>query len=974
MEKQYKISGMSCNGCRTKVENALNELPVISVNVDLKSGVATIESITEIPIEELQSKLSEAGNYSISHLDNPMGNSPQPTAVPPSEKVSPSEQYQCPMFCEGKDKIYHEPGNCPICGMFLVPIEEIKAKENPKGIMPKVGSLKEQMAKYRENDKPKNPSLSTPTNSSAKISPSGQYQCPMFCEGEDKIYHEPGNCPVCGMFLVPVEEIKENNAKSAHSCCSGQHHHEAPQVTKSSAGKYYCPMHCEGDKLYDKPGSCPVCGMNLEKIPDFTPKTQYTCPMHPEVVSDEPGSCPKCGMDLVPMMPKEEEDKTYANLRRKFWVAVAFTIPIFILSMGDMLPGKPISRVIGHNLSNWLQLLLSLPVVFYATWMFFERAWTSFKTWNLNMFSLIGLGAGAAYLYSLIGLLFPGIFPKEFLGTHGEAHLYFESAVVILTLVLLGQLMEARAHSKTNTAIKELINLAPLETTKVENGSNQKIAVDLVQIGDILKIKAGDKIPVDGEIIEGSTSIDESMITGEPVPVDKKVGDKVTSGTINGNKTFLMKAERVGSETLLSQIIQMVNEASRSKAPIQKLTDKVSKIFVPTVVAIAVITFILWYWLGPEPQYAYAFGNLLAVLIVACPCALGLATPMSVMVGVGKGAKNGILIKNAQALETLNQVNVLVTDKTGTLTEGKPTVNEVVPYGSFTREKILAAAASLNQESTHPLATAIVNYAKEQHITLDKVWESEHISGKGMKGHLEHSQIVLGNEKLLLDEHIEIPTHFKEKAQTEQSQGKTLSYIAIDGKLAGFISISDKIKKSTKAAVQELMKEGVEVVMITGDNPATTQAVAQELGITRFIADALPEDKLNEIKRLQAEGKIVAMAGDGINDAPALMQANVGIAMDTGTDVAIESAEITLLKGDLKGIKKAIKLSHKMMKNIKQNLVWAFLYNTLGIPIAAGVFYAAFGWLLSPMLAAAAMSFSSVSVIANSLRLKNVKI
>jgi len=908
MEKIYKIGGMSCEGCRKKVEEKLSELPVISVEVNLNEETAIINSIAEIPLQELQNKLSEAGNYQIYNEKDLV----QPAKT--KSKISESGQYQCPMFCEGKDKIYHNPGNCPVCGMFLVPLEEIKEKKSPeKSSMPKPGSLKEQMAAY-QNKKPHQHSV----------------------------------------------HISEKNS--------------AIKSTPSSAGKYYCPMHCEGDKLYDHAGNCPVCGMNLEKIPDYSKKTQYTCPMHPEIVEDQPGSCPKCGMDLVPIIPEDEENSTYQILLKKFWIAVGFTLPIFILSMGDMLPGQPISKAISPILNNWLQFILSLPVVFYATWMFFERAWNSFKTWNLNMFSLIGLGAGAAFLYSVIGLVFPHIFPKEFIGHSGQIHLYFESATVILTLVLLGQLMEAKAHSKTNKAIKGLINLAPSEATLVENGKDKRISVHQIQVGNILKVKAGEKIPVDGKIVEGNSSIDESMITGESIPVEKQVGENVTSGTLNGNRTFLMKAERVGDETLLSQIIRMVNDASRSKAPIQKMTDKVSKIFVPAVIIIAIITFFVWYFTGPEPKYAYAFGNLLAVLIVACPCALGLATPMSVMVGVGKGARNGILIKNAEALETLNKVNILVTDKTGTLTEGKPSVNTVVPNHNFSELEILKWAASLNQDSTHPLAEAILNAAKSKNIDLAKVQHSENISGKGIIGTSENQELVLGNLNLLKDKNIAAPEEFLSKAKSEQSQGKTLSYLSINGEVAGFISISDKIKNTSKEAVKQLQNEGVQIIMITGDNEETAKAVAKELGIENYIAEALPEDKLNEIKKLQQQGKVVAMAGDGINDAPALAQANVGIAMDSGTDVAIESAEITLLKGDLNGIKKAINLSHKMVKNIKENLVFAFLYNSLGIPIAAGVFYVAFGWLLSPMLAAAAMSFSSVSVIANSLRLNRVKI
>lgn len=793
----------------------------------------------------------------------------------------------------------------------------------------------------------------------------------MFCEG-DKIYHQPGNCPVCGMFLVPVEDLKDKKpSESSHEQGALHEHADFHAHPQKDAGKYYCPMHCEGNKLYDQAGSCPVCGMNLEKVPDLNPKkTLYTCPMHPEIIRDEPGSCPICGMNLVPIIPKDEDDRTYRDLVKKLWVATGFSIPVFILSMGRMIPG--LEDLISNQLANWLEFILTLPVVFYAGWMFFKRAWFSFRTWNLNMFSLIGLGAGAAFVYSLIGLVAPGIFPSQLLGHDGQVHLYFESVCIILALVLLGQVMETRAHSKTNRAIKELIKLAPSEATLIENGEERKVDIHAVVVGNILRVKPGDKIPVDGVLTEGNTTIDESMITGEPMPVDKNINDRVTAGTINGNKTFLMRAEKVGEETMLSRIIHLVNEASRSKTPIQKMTDKVSKIFVPVVILVAIITFVLWYLFGPEPKYAYAFANLLAVLLIACPCALGLATPMSVMVGVGKGAKNGILIKNAEALETLNKVDVVVVDKTGTLTEGKPVVSEVRAFGSYSKEMVLKLAAALNQNSNHPLAEAITKRAQEEHLSLPKVLNFENIAGKGVTGQIDNKQIKLGNKMLMT------PTALTQEilvnAETQQKLGKTLSYLSVNEEIAGFITISDQIKKTTKKAVEKLLRAKVDIFMITGDNEDTAKAVADELGIKHFIAGALPEDKLMEIKKLQANGRIVAMAGDGINDAPALTQANVGIAMDSGTDVAIESAQITLLKGDLNGISKAITLSHKMVKNVKQNLFFAFVYNTIGIPIAAGALFAAFGLLLSPIFAAAAMSFSSVSVIANSLRLNRVKL
>ncbi|MEP7196125.1 MAG: heavy metal translocating P-type ATPase [Saprospiraceae bacterium] len=739
-------------------------------------------------------------------------------------------------------------------------------------------------------------------------------------------------------------------------------------------GKYYCPMHCEGDKMYDKEGNCPVCGMDLVKQASILNAVKYTCPMHAEIVEDAPGNCPICGMDLVPLVPTDNENKAYQTLLKKFKIAVACTLPILILVMGEMISNNPISKYLNVDFKNWLQFVLSLPVVFYACWMFFERAWVSFKTWNLNMFSLIGVGTGAAFIFSIVALLFPSIFPDQFKNAEGSVFLYFEAVTVILSLVLLGQLLEAKAHNQTSGAIKELLKLAPTQAVLVENGIEKTISIHDIKVGDLLRVKPGDKIPVDGIITEGSSNVDESMITGEPIPIEKKVDDKVSSATINGNKSFVMKAEKVGDETLLAQIIKMVNDASRSKAPIQKLADKISKYFVPTVIIVSVITFFVWKFFGPEPSYVYAFVNALAVLIIACPCALGLATPMSVMVGVGKGAQSGVLIKNAEALEKMDKVDVLITDKTGTITEGKPSLEKIHSFNNFSENELLLFAASINSQSEHPLAEAIVNKAKKEKVEIKPIFEFEAVSGKGVLGKVENKNIVIGNDKLLQEKKIAISPSQKEQIISEQKKGKTVSYFAIDGKLEGYLVISDAIKSSSKEAIQKLMDEGVEVIMLTGDNHNTAAAVAKELNLTNFKAECLPQDKLEEIKKLQIQGKVVAMAGDGINDAPALAQADIGIAMGTGTDVAIESAKITLLKGDLQGIVKAKTLSHKVMWNIKQNLFFAFGYNVLGIPIAAGVLYPFFGILLSPMIAAAAMSFSSVSVIANSLRLKRIKI
>ncbi len=756
---------------------------------------------------------------------------------------------------------------------------------------------------------------------------------------------------------------------------SNNHTHES---LNNDGGKYYCPMHCEGDKLYNKPGNCPVCGMNLEKLPEVSAKkVQYTCPMHPEIIRDAPGSCPICGMDLVPKEPAlDEENKTYKELLKKFKVAVLFTIPVLIIAMSDMLSNNPLIKIMSQEKWNWIQFALSIPVVFYAGWMFFQRAWKSIITWNLNMFTLIGIGTGVAFVFSVIAMLFPYIFPAQFRTESGTVFVYFEATTVILTLVLLGQLLEARAHSKTSGAIKELLKLVPAEATLIVDGEEKIIPIDDIKKGDLLRVKPGEKIPVDGKLVEGQGSIDESMITGEPIPVDKNVDDKVTSGTINTTKSFVMEAEKVGAETLLSHIIKMVNDASRSKAPIQKLADKISKYFVPVVVGISILTFIAWVMFGPEPKYVYAFVNAIAVLIIACPCALGLATPMSVMVGVGRGAQSGVLIKNAEALEKMNKIDTLIIDKTGTLTEGKPSVEKViaVPQGGISEDDLLQKIASLNKYSEHPLAEAIVKYGKEKKISFSDVKDFEAIAGKGVTGIIDGKKIALGNKKLMIESNSTISENLEAQVNNEQKLGKTVSYISRDGVAVGYITITDKIKNTSKEAIESLLKNHIEVIMLTGDNASTAKAVAEELNLTGFKAEYLPEDKLKEIQRLQSEGKKVAMAGDGINDSPALAQADVGIAMGTGTDVAIESAEITLVKGDLQGIVKAKKLSKEVMKNIHQNLLFAFIYNVLGVPVAAGILYPVFGILLSPMIAAVAMSFSSVSVIVNSLRLRNLKL
>ena len=784
---------------------------------------------------------------------------------------------------------------------------------------------------------------------------------------------------------IPIETFQkvlknDGGRYSIHS--NGEHHHSKIEVKDNQkdkgTGVFYCPMHCEGDKTYDQPGDCPVCGMDLVEEQNLSSATveQWTCPMHPEIVRDEAGACPICGMDLVPMQPDlSSEEKTYKKLLKKFKISVAFTLPIFLIAMSEMLTNNPLYDILEQKYWNWIQFALSVPVVFYATWMFFERAYKSIKTWNLNMFTLIGIGAGVAWLFSVMGMLFPDVFPSQFKTESGAVHVYFEAATVILTLVLLGQLLEARAHSKTNSAVKELLKLAPNKAIKIIDGEEIEVSIDDIKLSDILKVKPGDKIPVDGVITEGDTSIDESMITGEPIPVNKSQGDQVSSGTINGNKSFMMKAEKVGSDTLLSQIIHMVNDASRSRAPIQNLADKVSGYFVPIVVIISLITFAVWSIWGPEPVYVYAFVNAIAVLIIACPCALGLATPMSVMVGVGKGAQNGVLIKNAEALEKMDKVDTLIIDKTGTITEGKPTVEKIGAFNDNISESgVLQYIVSLNSNSEHPLAEATVKYGKEREAKILKSDGFSAVTGKGVEASIKDKKVALGNPKMMEYVDAEITTAMQEEANSYQKQGKTVSYLAVDKSVVGYVVIGDKIKESSAKAIKELQDQGIDVIMLTGDNHDTAQAVASELNLADFKASMLPEDKLKEVEKLQQDGKVVAMAGDGINDAPALAKSDVGVAMGTGTDVAIESAMITLVKGDLHGIVKARNLSHAVMKNIRQNLFYALVYNTLGVPIAAGVLFPFFGILLSPMIAALAMSFSSVSVIANALRLRTINV
>ncbi|MGI8545375.1 MAG: copper-transporting P-type ATPase, partial [Aridibacter sp.] len=718
--------------------------------------------------------------------------------------------------------------------------------------------------------------------------------------------------------------------------------------------------------------------------------TEYTCPMHPEILQIGPGSCPKCGMALEPKVISLDDapDPEFIDMKRRFWISAALTIPVFILAMAEMFPS--FNEIVPTNISLWIQFALATPVVLWGGFPFFERGWASVKNASPNMFTLVAMGTGAAYLYSLVALFFPQIFPLSMRDTHTNLiAVYFEAAAVITTLVLLGQVLELRARSQTSSAIKELLGLAPDTAIVVfDDGTEEEIALKDVQKGATLRVRANEKIPVDGVILEGETNVDESMVTGESIPVEKVSGDKIIGGTINGKRSFTMKAENVGSDTLLAQIVRMVGEAQRSRAPIQRLADVVSAYFVPAVVVVAIIAFVVWIIFG---SFTYALVAAVSVLIIACPCALGLATPMSIMVGTGHGAKNGVLVKKAEALETLEKVNVIVVDKTGTLTEGKPRLQNVISLNGLPENELLSLVASLEKSSEHPLAEAIVNGAEERNVEFAKVENFESVTGKGVFGTVAGKTIVIGNEKILTAEtqrrggdekevleknsaSLRLGGEILEKADELRGKGQTVMFVAVDGEAAGLVGVADTIKESAKDAIKELHKQKIEVVMMTGDNAKTAEAVAKALNIDQVFADVLPEQKAEKVKQLQAQGKIVAMAGDGVNDAPALAQAQVGIAMGTGTDVAMESADITLLRGDLRGILKAKHLSEATMSNIRQNLFFAFIYNLVGVPIAAGVLYPFLGLLLSPMIASAAMTFSSVSVILNALRLRNLKL
>ena len=815
--------------------------------------------------------------------------------------------------------------------------------------------------------------------------------------GREDLERETIKDPVCGMDVDPDEAAGslDRDGRTYHFCSRhclekfravpGRFEEVAVPLrptkpglapTADAVAVYTCPMHPEVRQ--DHPGACPKCGMGLEPVGGMAPATklEYTCPMHPEIVSDHPGSCPKCGMALEPRTVALDEgpNPELVDMGRRFWACLALTTPLLIVAMAEMIPGQPLSRILPGRAMPWVEFALATPVVLWGGWPFFARGWASVVNRSPNMFTLIALGTGAAYLDSVVATLFPGIFPASMRGHHGEVPVYFEPAAVITTLVLLGQVLELRARSQTSGAIKALLGLAPKTARRLrEDGPEEDVPIDRVIVGDQIRVRPGEKVPVDGEVVEGSSAVDESMISGEPIPVEKRSGDRVIGGTVNGTGGFVMRAERVGSETMLAQIVRMVAEAQRTRAPIQRLADVVSGYFVPAVIAVAVLTFVAWASFGPEPRLAHALVNAVAVLIIACPCALGLATPMSIMVGTGRGAQAGVLIKDAAALEALEKVDTLVIDKTGTLTEGKPRLVSISAVPGRDESELLRLAAGLERGSEHPLAAAIVAGAEERGLKPSEAEEFRSITGRGVEGRVEGRAVSIGNPGLAGKPGAG-PGELADRAEALRRDGQTVVFVGIEGEPAGLLGIADPIKASAADAIKRLHDEGLHVVMLTGDNRITAEAVASKLGIDEIRAEVLPDQKGEEVRLLQAQGRVVAMAGDGINDAPALAQAQVGIAMGTGTDVAMESAGVTLLGGDLGGIARARTLSRGTMRNIRQNLAFAFLYNLLGVPIAAGVLYPFTGMLLSPMLASAAMTFSSVSVILNALRLKQLRL
>ncbi len=814
--------------------------------------------------------------------------------------------------------------------------------------------------------------------------------------------------PVCGMSVDPTnaaatvihggrtyafcsrgcsEKFKSDPEKylSLPPTAVPQHPGPPPVATESSSalgarrepksekrGSYVCPM--DPEVRQDHPGACPKCGMALEPdVPIAAGKTQWTCPMHPEIVRDSPGACPICGMALEPMTAPaaEEENPELRQMTRRFWTSVLLGVPLVALAMLRM---GPLMHVLSPRLATWIEFALATPVVLWCGWPFFERGWASVKFRSPNMFTLIAMGVGVAYIYSAVATLLPRIFPPSMRGMGGQPEVYFEAAAAIIVLVLLGQVLELKARSRTSSAIRALLDLSPkLARIMRDDGSEYDVPLDQVKVGDKLRVRPGEKIPVDGTVLDGLSSVDESMVTGESIPVEKHSGDKVIGATVNGTGWLLMRAERVGSETMLAQIVQMVSQAQRSRAPIQRLADKVAAWFVPAVLAAAVVTFVVWLIKGPEPHLANAIVNAVAVLIIACPCALGLATPVAIMVGTGRGARAGVLIKNAEALETLQKVDTLVLDKTGTLTQGKPELMSVFAVGGETEERVVRLVASLERGSEHPLAAAVIEAAQRNGFSLIPADEFRSLTGRGVVGRVGGHEVAVGNESLLEELNVDA-TELKSKAESLRNQGETVVFAVVDGRAAGLLGIADPVKPEAAQAIRDLRNQGLRVVMLTGDSETTAKATARQLGIDDFEAGVLPDHKAEVVKTLQQQGRIVAMAGDGVNDAPALAQAQVGIAMGTGTDVAMESAGITLLKGDLAALVRARRLSRAVMRNIRENLFFAFIYNSVGVPVAAGILYPKFGILLSPIIAAAAMSFSSVSVISNALRLRNVKL
>ena len=855
--------------------------------------------------------------------------------------------YICPMHPEVRDV---EASDCPICGMFLKHEDEVANSSDDKD-----NHTQGHSANSTNN-----------SNAEAKVIEGSNYNkvpadydgtiyiCPMHSEVRDT---EKSDCPICGMFLKPETEVaglrddQASNNEDIHAHCHGNHT-KSGEVKSVKGGKY-------------------------DKVPANYDGTVYTCPMHPEVRDVENSGCPICGMGLEPetITVGEEDTSELDDMIRRFWICTVLTIPLFLYAMSDMV-GINLHTIgeydISSQVAQWIQLALATPVVVWGAAPFFVRGWQSIKSRNLNMFTLIAIGVGAAYGFSIVATFFPDIFPNSFRDSAGQVGVYYEAAAVITTLVLLGQVLELKARSQTSGAIRALLELAPPTARRVDkNGAEVEVPLEEVVSGDKLRVKPGEKLPVDGTVIEGSSNVDESMVTGEPLAVAKVTGDPVTGGTVNGTGTLLIEAVNVGDDTVLSKIVQMVAEAQRSRAPIQKIVDQVAGWFVPIVLICSVITFIVWAIFGPTPAMAFAIVNAIAVLIIACPCALGLATPMSIMVGTGKGAQNGVLIKNAEALESMEKVDTIVVDKTGTLTAGKPELTAIDALAGQDKDEFLALVAAVETASEHPLAEAIVRAAEDKALIIPKATDFNSTTGEGVQATVNGKQVAIGNSKLMQSLN-SFDSELLSKADIRRKDGETVMFVAIDGRAAGIISVADPIKPSTADAIKLLHDAGLKVVMLTGDNEKTAQAVANKLGIDEVHADVSPEDKNRIVKEMQDSGKLVAMAGDGINDAPALAQANVGIAMGTGTDVAMESASITLVKGDLMGIAKAYKLSHSTMRNIRQNLFFAFIYNAIGVPIAAGVLYPAFGLLLSPMIAAAAMSLSSVSVIGNALRLRRL--